>query len=94
MTGLVARSGDSAWTAAPDTGARDTAAPDNGTPGAGPAAGWPGDGGVSYLGWMLVVVTADSTAPPGQVMVLDGARPVDAGDFRGGSGRWGRFGAL
>jgi hypothetical protein len=35
---------------------------------------------VSYLGWMLVVVTADSTAPPGQVMVLDGARPVDAGD--------------
>src|SRR5581483_2077176 len=30
------------------------------------------------LGWALVAVTEDGAAPPGQVMVLDGARPVDA----------------
>jgi hypothetical protein len=51
--------------------------------GAWSATGWAGqrdDGGVSYLGWTLVVVTADGAAPSGQVMVLDGARPVDAAD--------------
>jgi hypothetical protein len=57
VTGLVARYGSGAWTAA---------APD--------------EGDVTYLGWALVVVTADSGAPPGQVMVLDGARPVDVAD--------------
>jgi len=66
VTGLVARYGSGTWNAAPDTWAP-------------AAAGWLGDG-VSYLGWTLVVVTADSATPPGQVMVLDGARPVDAGD--------------
>ena len=51
--------------------------------GAWTATGWAGrrdDAGVSYLGWTLVVVTADGAAPSGQVMVLDGARPVDAAD--------------
>ena len=36
--------------------------------------------GARYLGWTLVVVTADPDASPGQVMVLDGARQVDAAD--------------
>ena len=49
--------------------------------GTGPwVAAAPGDGDGIYLGWALVVVTADSGAPPGQVMVLDGARPVDEAD--------------
>ena len=61
VTGLVARYGAGAWS----------------------AAGWPDerdDGAEGDLGWTLVVVTADSAAPSGQVMVLDGARPVDAAD--------------
>jgi RNA polymerase sigma factor (sigma-70 family) len=45
------------------------------------AAGGGYDGtGAKYLGWTLVVVTADPGAPSGQVMVLDGARQVDAAD--------------
>jgi len=36
--------------------------------------------GARYLGWTLVVVTAAPGAPSGQVMVLDGARQVDAAD--------------
>jgi len=39
------------------------------------AAGWPGDD-TGYLGWALVVVAADSAAPSGPVMVLDGVQPV------------------
>jgi hypothetical protein len=34
--------------------------------------------GAGYLGWTLVVVTGDPAAPSGQVMVLDGARRMDA----------------
>jgi hypothetical protein len=45
------------------------------------AAGGAYDGiGAKYLGWTLVVVTTDPAAPSGQVMVLDGARQVDADD--------------
>ncbi len=79
VTGLVARYGAGAWTAA----APAIGWPARGWPAAGgslAAGGSPGDGDVTYLGWALVVVTADSGAPPGQVMVLDGARPVDAAD--------------
>ena len=67
VTGLVAQYGSGAWSAT-------APAP----------VGWPRDpqaaqaDGVGYLGWTLVVVTGDPAAPPGQVMVLDGARPVDA----------------
>jgi RNA polymerase sigma factor (sigma-70 family) len=73
VTGLVSRYGGGTWTATPG----------NAPAGAGATAGSPGqrdDGGVSYLGWTLVVVTADGAAPSGQVMVLDGVRPVDASD--------------
>jgi hypothetical protein len=44
-------------------------------------AAWPPGGppaGAGYLGWTLVVVTGDPAARSGQVMVLDGAHPVDA----------------
>ena len=44
-------------------------------------AGWPRGpqaAGAGYLGRTLVVVTGDPAAPSGQVMVLDGAHPVDA----------------
>jgi hypothetical protein len=64
---MVAQYGSGAWSA------RATA-----------PVGWPrgpqaGEAaGAGYLGWTLVVVTGDPAAPPGQVMVLDGARPVDA----------------
>jgi len=67
VTGLVAQYGSGAWSArAP--------AP----------VGWPRGAqlgqptGAGYLGWTLVVVTGDPAAPSGQVMVLDGAHPVDA----------------
>jgi RNA polymerase sigma factor (sigma-70 family) len=75
VTGLVARYGTGTWTAAAPAGGGWPAA--HGWPAAG---GSPGDVDVTYLGWTLVVVTADSGAPPGQVIVLDGARPVDAAD--------------
>jgi hypothetical protein len=64
---MVAQYGSGAWSA------RATA-----------PVGWPRGpqareaAGAGYLGWTLVVVTGDPTAPPGQVMVLDGAHPVDA----------------
>jgi hypothetical protein len=67
VTGLVARYGSGAWSAA-------VPAP----------VGWPRGAqaaqlaGAGYLGWTLVVVTGDPAAPSGQVMVLDGARSVDA----------------
>jgi hypothetical protein len=64
VTGLVAQYGSGAWSAT-------APAP----------AGWPRGpqaAGAGYLGWTLVVVTGDPAAPPGQVMVLDGAHPGDA----------------
>ena len=67
VTGLVTQYGSGTWSAT-------APAP----------VGWPRGpqvaqaAGVGYLGWTLVVVTGDPAAPAGQVMVLDGAHPVDA----------------
>ena len=67
VTGLVAQYGSGAWSATAPAPAGWPRGPD-----VGQAAG------AGYLGWTLVVMTRDPAAPPGQVMVLDGARPVDA----------------
>ena len=67
VTDMVAQYGSGAWSG--------TAPAPVGWP-RGPQAGEAA--GAGYLGWTLVVVTGDPAAPPGQVMVLDGARPVDA----------------
>jgi RNA polymerase sigma factor (sigma-70 family) len=70
VTGLVAQYGSGAWSAS-------APAP----------VGWPRGpqaaeaDGAGYLGWTLVVVTGDPAAPPGQVMVLDAVRPVDAAHY-------------
>jgi hypothetical protein len=64
VTGLVAQYGSGAWSATAPT-----------------PLGWPRGpqaAGAGYLGWTLVVVTGDPAASSGQVMVLDGAHPVDA----------------
>jgi hypothetical protein len=69
MTGLVAQYGSGTWSA--------TAQVPRGWPGWPPGAQAAQPTGADYLGWTLVVVTGDSAAPSGQVMVLDGAHPVD-----------------
>jgi len=76
VTGLVAQYGSGTWSA--------TAPVPRGWPGwpRGAQAGQPAQAnhsaGAGYLGWTFVVVTGDPGAPSGQVMVLDGAHPVDA----------------
>ena len=45
--------------------------------GAWSADGWPGGGSVDGLGWTLVVVTADSVAPSGQVIGAGARGEVD-----------------
>jgi len=70
VTGLVARYGAGSWRAA--------AGPVRG--GARRGSARRGSAGAGYLGWTLVVVVADNTAPVGQVMVLGGVRQVDAAD--------------
>lgn len=85
VTGLVARYGAGAWTAAGPF-SRSGSGWDSGSGSGGwaegvrPEGAWPEGLDARYLGWTLVVVVADRAAPVGQVMVLDGVRQVDAAD--------------
>jgi hypothetical protein len=83
VTGLVTRYGSGAWSAA-GPGSGSGSGPTSGSGSGSASSGWPRGAqadeptGAGYLGWTLVVVTGDPAAPSGQVMVLDGAHPVDA----------------
>jgi RNA polymerase sigma factor (sigma-70 family) len=83
VTGLVAQYGSGTWSATapvprgwPRDAPRDWPRDEPRAAPRGAQAGQPA--GAGYLGWTLVVVTGDPAARSGQVMVLDGAGPVDA----------------
>jgi DNA-directed RNA polymerase specialized sigma24 family protein len=81
VTGLVARYGAGSWRAAAAGPVRSSARRGGaGRGGAGRGGAGRHSAGAGYLGWTLVAVVADNTAPVGQVMVLGGVRPVDAAD--------------